>query len=355
MTEDFLNTLPEGTASAYRRFIRANEVIWKEAEPQVGLSPKEVVWKKNKAQLYRYHSTTSVRKKTPLLMIYALINKPYILDLTPGNSLVEYLVNKGYDVFLLDWGTFGKEDKGLTFDDIVMDYIAKAVQKVLKITKAEDISILGYCMGGTLVSIYAALHPHVPIRNLVFMTSPFDFSETGVYGNMLDERYFNLDKLVDTAGVIPPEMLDFGNKMLKPITNFYGPYVSLLDRSENQRFVNSWKLMQKWVADGIPFPGEAYRQWIRYFYRENRLVKGTLTIRGEKVDLRHIKASILNLAANRDHIAMPCQVEGLFPHVSSEDKQYVSIPSGHVSVVFGPTAINVTYPTIGNWLDERSN
>ncbi|MGM9987246.1 MAG: class III poly(R)-hydroxyalkanoic acid synthase subunit PhaC [Bacillaceae bacterium] len=354
MTEDYINTLPKEVASAYRRYVRASEIIWKEAEPQVGLTPKEVIWKKNKAKLYRYHTPTKTTKKTPILMVYALINKPYILDLTPGNSLVEYLSNNGYDVYLLDWGTFGMEDRHLTFDDIVMDYIAKAVQKVLKKSGGKDISILGYCMGGTLLSMYAALHPHVSIRNLIFMTSPFDFSETGLYGKFLDERFFNLDKLVDTLGVIPPEMLDLGNKMLKPITNFYGPYVTLLDRSENQRFVDSWKLMQKWVADGIPFPGEAYRQWIRDFYRENKLIKGEIIVRGQKVDLSNIKANVLNIAANRDHIAMPCQVEGLLEHISSKDKQFVLIPSGHVSVVFGGTSLKVTYPTIGKWLDQRS-
>ena len=120
---------------------------------------------------------------------------------------------------------------------------------------------------GTLTSIYAALHPHMPIRNLIFMTSPFDFSETGLYGPLLDEKYFNLDKAVDTFGNIPPEMIDFGNKMLKPITNFVGPYVALVDRSENERFVESWRLVQKWVGDGIPFPGESYRQWIRDFIK----------------------------------------------------------------------------------------
>ena len=167
---------------------------------------------------------------------------------------MEYLVDRGFDVYMLDWGTFGLEDSHLKFDDFVFDYIAKAVKKVMRTAKSDEISLLGYCMGGTLTSIYAALHPHMPIRNLIFMTSPFDFSETGLYGPLLDEKYFNLDKAVDTFGNIPPEMIDFGNKMLKPITNFVGPYVALVDRSENERFVESWRLVQKWVGDGIPFP-----------------------------------------------------------------------------------------------------
>jgi polyhydroxyalkanoate synthase len=290
----------------------------------------------------------------PLLLVYALINKPYILDLTPGNSLVEYLVNRGFDVYLLDWGTPGYEDKSMKLDDYVLDYIPRAVRKVLRTSKADEVSILGYCMGGTMTSAFAALHPELPVRNLVFMTSPFDFEETGLYGCFLDERYFDIDNVVDTLGLIPPEMIDFGNKMLKPTTNFYGPYVSLVDRANNEQFVNNWKLLQKWVSDGIPFPGEAYRQWIRDFYQQNKLIKGEFVVRGRKVNLKKITANVLNISADKDHIAQPHQVKALMGVISSKDKEYVSLPTGHVSVTFGPKAVKITYPTVGDWLEKRS-
>jgi polyhydroxyalkanoate synthase subunit PhaC len=352
--EKMTESMPPEWKGAYKRFKRAVEILTREPEPQVGLTPKEVIWTKNKTKLYRYIPTQKTLYKVPILLVYALINKPYILDLTKGNSLVEYLVNRGFDVYLLDWGTPGLEDRHMKLDDYIMDYIPKAAKKVMKTSDADEISVLGYCMGGTMTAIFAALHDELPIRNLIFLTSPFDFSDSGLYSVFLDERYFNLDKAVDTLGIIPPEMIDFGNKMLKPITNFYGPYVTLLDRSENQQFVESWKLMQKWVSDGIPFPGEAYRQWIREFYQQNKLIKGELTIRGKNVDLKNIKANVLNIAADRDHIAMPHQVEALMNAISSEDKEYVLLSTGHVSVVFGPKAVNVTYPTIGDWLEKRS-
>ncbi|HHY74818.1 MAG TPA: class III poly(R)-hydroxyalkanoic acid synthase subunit PhaC [Bacillus bacterium] len=350
----FEETIPKEMKDSYMRMKRASEILVKEAEPEVGLTPKEVVWTKNKTKLYKYISNKPTKFKTPLLMIYALINKPYILDLTPGGSMVEYLQNRGFDVYLLDWGTPGEEDKHLKLDDYILDYIPRAVKKVLRTSGADELSILGYCMGGTMTSIFAALYPELPIKNLIFMTSPFDFEKTGLYAKFLDERYFDLDKVVETYGNIPPEMIDFGNKMLKPMTNFYGPYVSLMDRSQNQTFVHSWKLMQKWLTDGIPFPGEAYRQWIRDFYQKNKLIKGELVVRGRKVDLANIKANILNISAENDLIAMPHQVEALMNVVSSEDKNYVCVPTGHVSVTFGPRANNITYPTIGDWLEERS-
>ncbi|MFC0045700.1 class III poly(R)-hydroxyalkanoic acid synthase subunit PhaC [Metabacillus iocasae] len=352
--EKYIKSMPSEYKSQVNRFKRAFEIVATEPEPEVGLTPKEVIWKKNKSKLYRYTPTQKKLHKTPILMVYAMINKPYILDLTPGNSLVEYLVDRGFDVYLLDWGTPGLEDSHMKLEDYVVDYIPKAAKKVLRTSGASELSVLGYCMGGTMTSIFAALNEDIPLKNLIFMTSPFDFSETGLYGHFLDERYFNLDKAVDVLGNIPPEMIDFGNKMLKPITNFYGPYVTLVDRSENQRFVESWKLMQKWVADGIPFPGESYRQWIREFYQQNKLINGELEVRGKKVDLANIKANVLNIAASRDHIAMPHQVEALMDVVSSKDKEYKLLQTGHVSVVFGPKAVNETYPTIGDWLEKRS-
>jgi polyhydroxyalkanoate synthase len=352
--ESWLNLMPEEVRKSYHRFKRVTEVLTKDPEPQVGLTPKEVIWTKNKAKLYRYQPTKPKTNKIPLLIIYALINKPYVLDLTPGSSLIEYLTDQGHDVYLLDWGTPGYEDRHMKFDDYVLDYIPRAVKKVLRTSEAEEISLLGYCMGGTMTSIFAALHPELPIRNLIFLTSPFDFSDTGLFTNWLDERYFNLDKMVDTLGIIPPEMIDLGNKLLKPLVNFVGPYVNLADRYENEQFIKSWSLMQKWVNDGIPFPGEAFRQWIGEFYQKNKLINDELYIRGRQVLLSNIKANILNIAAQRDHIAAPNQVKPLLDKVSSRDKTFEVMPTGHVSVIVGGTAVKKTYPLIANWLSERS-
>ncbi|KAB7707180.1 class III poly(R)-hydroxyalkanoic acid synthase subunit PhaC [Bacillus aerolatus] len=352
--EAWVDLIPEEMQKNYNRFKRVSEVLTKDPEPQVGQTPKEVIWTKNKAKLYRYQPAKAKTNKVPLLMVYALINKPYVLDLTPGKSLIEYLTDQGHDVYLLDWGTPGYEDRHMKLDDYVLDYIPRAVQKVLRTSGADEISVLGYCMGGTMTSIFAALHPELPIRNLIFLTSPFDFADLGLYTNWLDERYFNLDKMVDTLGIVPPETIDFGNKLLKPIANYVGPFVSLADHADNEEFIKGWTLLQKWVHDGIPFPGEAYRQWIGEFYQKNKLINDELVIRGHHVRLGSIKANILNIAAQHDHIATPKQVEALMDKVSSRDKTYHVMPAGHVSLLVGGGAVKRTYPTIENWLTEHS-
>lgn len=353
------NELIEFTPQQYKemvqRTVRASQVLTTDAEPEVGPTPKELVWTRNKTKLYRYISESPKKHKIPLLLVYALINKPYVLDLTKGGSLVEYLVNRGFDVYLLDWGEPGFEDRNMKLDDYIMDYIPRAVRKVLRKSNVDEVSILGYCMGGTMTSIFAALHPELPIRNLIFMTSPFDFKNTGAYGAMLDERFFNIDKVVDTLGVIPPEMIDFGNKMINPMATNYGPFISLYERADNENFIKSFKLLQKWLNDGIQFPGEAYRQWIRDFYQNNKLIKGEMVIRGKKVNLENIKANVLNLAGKNDLIAQPHQVEALMNAISSKDKEYKCLPVGHTSITFGSQAAKITYPTIADWLEERSN
>ena len=353
--EKIVKMMPEEIQTNFRRFKRYSEVLTKEPEPLVGQTPKKVIWTKNKAKLYHYQPTKVKTNKVPILMIYALINKPYVLDMTPGSSLIEYLTDKGHDVFLIDWGTPGYEDRNMKLDDYVLEYIPRAIKKVLRTTGADDITLFGYCMGGTMTAISAALHPSLPIRNIIFLTSPFDFSKAGLFNNFLDERHFNLDLMVDTFGNIPPEAIDLGNKLLKPLVNYVGPYVTLAERSQNDSFVKNWTLMQKWVADGVPFPGEAYRQWIRDFYQKNQLINGELTIAGQPVDLKKIKANILNLAGDRDHIASPEQVKPLMNKVSSIDKTFKVLPAGHISISVGRTATQKTYPLLDQWLTEHSN
>ncbi|WP_310359278.1 class III poly(R)-hydroxyalkanoic acid synthase subunit PhaC [Neobacillus drentensis] len=354
-----LNTIldytPQEYKDMYQRVQRATQVLTTDAEPEVAPTPKEVVWTRNKTKLYRYISDHPKKHKVPLLFVYALINKPYILDLTKGGSLIEFLVERGFDVYLLDWGTPGYEDRNMKLDDYVMDYIPRAVRKVLRKSNADEVSILGYCMGGTITSMFAALHPELPIRNLIFMTSPFDFENSSTYGEMLDERYFDIDKVVDTLGCIPPEMIDYGNKMINPMGTNFGPFISLVERADNENFIKSFKLLQKWLNDGILFPGEAYRQWIRDFYQKNKLINGEMVIRGQKVNLENIKANVLNLAGKNDLIAPPHQVEALMNAISSEDKEFKVLPVGHTSITYGSQATKITYPTIAEWLVKRSN
>ncbi|MEB3198561.1 MAG: class III poly(R)-hydroxyalkanoic acid synthase subunit PhaC [Candidatus Sericytochromatia bacterium] len=318
----------------------------------VGQTPKEVIWTSNKAKLYRYHAD-QVKHATPLLLVYALINRPYILDLTPGNSLVEYLVGQGYQVYMLDWGQAGEEDAGLRLDDYVQDYMLRAVRQVLKDSGHARLSLLGYCQGGTLSTMFAALHPDL-VKNLVLLTTPIDFRDAGLYTAWLNPRHFDVDRLADVMGLIPAGMMDLGAKLLKPMQNLYGPYMTLLDRLDDETFVEGWRVMDHWVNDGVPFPGAAYRQWVKDFYQGNQLVQDGITLKGQPVRLSNLTANLLNVYAELDHICPPCQSKPLMERVGSEDKTLLSVKAGHVGVVAGRAARKNFFPQLDAWLAARS-
>ncbi len=175
-----------------------------------------------------------------------------------------------------------------------------------------------------------------------------------MYTNWLDKRYFQLDNLVDTLGNIPFGMIDFGNKLLSPVATTLGAYVNLADKIDNEDSVLTWKLMQHWLNDGVPFPGESYRQWIRDFYQENKLINDELVVRGQKVLLSDITANLFAIAATNDNIVSPEQTTPIMDKVSSKDKTLETVKAGHVSVVTGSRAVAERFPLIENWITEHS-
>src|ERR1035437_636896 len=227
----------------------------------IAQTPKELVWTLNKARLYRYVPVVpeEQRHRVPLLLVFALMNRPSILDLRPGHSFVEYLIKHGFDVYLLDWGCPGPEDSYLKFDDYTLDYMPRAIRKIKAISGVEEISVLGWCIGAILTTIYAALRPDDGLRNLILLTAPLDFSdkERLTFGRWVDEKYFDIDKVLAVFGNMPPEMIDYGAKALKPVENYIGNYVKLWDNIDNPQIVENWHAMNTWVRDNIPMTGGA--------------------------------------------------------------------------------------------------
>jgi polyhydroxyalkanoate synthase len=292
-----------------------------------------------------------------LLLVYALINKPFIFDLAPGRSFIEYMVEQGFDMFLLDWGAPGLEDKNTRFDDYVTEYLSRAVRKVARVSGAQEISMLGYCIGATLAVVYAALYPEAPIRNLILLTAPIDFSQRpeGSMAMWLEEGRFDVDKAVNSLGNIPGELIRLWAKMLKPMENFVGVYANLWKQLEDEAATRSWQAINRWVEDVIPFAGEAFRQFVKEYVRENKLIKGEHLIHGQPVDLSNIHAPLLNIVAKYDHLVSQAQAESIMDLVSSQDKELKVIPSTHVGVMASHRAKDKLWPEVVAWLGPRSN
>jgi polyhydroxyalkanoate synthase len=327
-------------------------------DARIAQTPKTAIWSLNKAKVYRYTPVLAEdkRHRLPLLLVFAIMNKPHVLDLRPGHSFVEYMLGHGYDVYLLDWGVPGPEDRNLKFDDYVLDYLPRATRAVKSVSRTSEFSMLGWCLGALISTLYASLRPDDGLKNLLLLTAPLDFTDktAGGFSRWTSIPEFNPDRIVDTFGNVPGEMIDYGAKALKPVENFIGNYLKLWDNLDNPKVVAAWHAMNTWVRDNIPMPGGAYRQLITEFYKENRLMEGKLALRGEKVDLGRLRANVLNVIAQADHITPPCQSEGVMSRIGSTDKEVLRVQGGHIGIMAGSGAEKSTWPHIDTWLATRS-
>jgi polyhydroxyalkanoate synthase subunit PhaC len=328
------------------------------AKVPIAQTPKQLVWALNKAKLYRYIPVVPEEKRhpVPLLLVFALMNRPYILDLRPGHSFAEFMVKHGYDLYLLDWGSPGLEDKHLKFDDYTLDYMPRAIRKMKAIAGVEEFSMLGWCIGAILATVYSALRADDGLRNLILLTAPLDFSnkQAITFAKWLDVRFFDIDKVLAAAGNMPGEMIDYGAKALKPVDNYVLNYLKLWDNLDNSQVVQAWKAMNTWVTDNVPLAGAAFRQLVVDLYRNDRLMRGEWVIRGERVDLSRIRANLLTVIAETDHITPPCQSEAIVAKVSSKDKELFRVRGGHIGIMAGSGADRITWPHVERWLGPRS-
>ncbi|MFO0928517.1 MAG: alpha/beta fold hydrolase [Gemmataceae bacterium] len=328
-------------------------------DAKIAQTPKEVVWTLNKTKLYRFIPMVPPEKrhKIPLFLVFAIMNRPHVLDLRPGHSFVEYMLKRGYDIFLMDWGAPGPEDCKLKFDDYTLDYLPRAIRKIKRLTGSAEFNMLGWCLGALISTLYSSLRPDDGLKNLILLTAPLDFTDKSAGGfiRWTSHQSFNADKLADAFGNIPGEMIDYGAKALKPVENFIGSYLTLWDNIDNPKVVEAWHAMNTWVRDIIPMSGAAYRQLINEMYKENRLIEGKLLIRGERVDLGKLRANVLNVIAESDHITPPCQSEGIMPKLGSKDKELFRVRGGHIGIMAGSGAEKNTWPHIEGWLAARSS
>ena len=325
-------------------------------EVKVGITPHEVVFTENKLRLLHYIPLAEKVFPIPLVMIFALVNRPYILDLQPGRSVVEVLLRGGIDVYMIDWGIPGGEDKNQNLDFYINKYIRKVVNKVKKISGSDKISILGYCMGGTMSVMYTALHPE-DVKNLVVMTTGIDFkaSKNGLLNLWGDKSYFNVDKFVEAYGNVPAEFLQSVFLFMKPIENLVTKYVTFYEKLDDKKLVENFLAMEKWLNDNIPVAGEVFREFIKYCYQENLLVQNKLKIKGRVVDLRKIKCPVLNLIAEKDHLVPPATSIVLENLISSKDKETILFPTGHIGLSVSSKSLKELWPKVARWLAKRSN
>ena len=317
-----------------------------------GATAKQEVWRDGKVALYRFIGEKAPTAKVPMLISYALVNRPYMVDLQADRSIVKGLLAQGEDVYIIDWGYPDRSDRFLTLEDYIERFLGGAVDHLRESSGLDAINLLGICQGGAFSLCYASLHPD-KIRNLITMVTPVDFhTEDNMLSNWT--RDLDVDLFVDTLGNVPADMMNFTYLTLKPWRLFVQKYVGLVDILDDKKAVEDFLRMEKWIFDSPDQAGEAFRQFIKQFYQANGFINGGITIGEKEVHLGMVEMPVLNIFAEHDHLVPPDASRALKDVVGSEDYSELSFRGGHIGIYVSGRAQKEVPTAIHQWLAERS-
>jgi polyhydroxyalkanoate synthase subunit PhaC len=332
---------------------------------EVGCSARRAVWSEHKTTLYEYlplgaaAASAPARRRgrssapppgRPLLICFALVNRPYILDLQPDTSLVRRLLEAGFHVYMVEWGDPDDGDRLRDLNDYLEQGLGGCVRHILSTERTERLDLMGVCQGGVLSLCYSALHRE-QVANLVTLTTAVDFQTPD---DLLSKWVRGLDtELLARAGNVPGELLNALFLSLMPFRLTQQKYVRLLTGRADQRAVEDFVRMERWIFDSPPQAAQALTQFVRWLYQENRLIRGTLALGGRSVDLKSVRAPLLNLYASADHIVPPAASAVMGQYVGSRDYTACAIDTGHIGMYVSRKAREEIPQRIIGWLEAR--
>jgi polyhydroxyalkanoate synthase len=339
------------TAELARKLAASAHTLAGLTPPETGVTPREAVYCDDKATLYRYTPRVPKPAAVPVLIVYALVNRPYMMDLQEDRSTIRGLLDQGLDVYLIEWGYPDRADRWLELDDYINGYIRGCVRHICEAHGLPRINLLGVCQGGAFATCYTALHPGT-VANLVTMVTPIDFKTPG---NLLSQwaQGLDVDTLVDALGNVPGELLNFSFLTMKPLRLTGQKYLDMLNLLDDAKALKNFLRMEKWIFDSPDQAGEAYRQFIKWFYQENRLVRGDLEIGGRPVRLSAITQPVFNVYATEDHLVPPAASLALGKLVKSRDYSEYAFKGGHIGIYVSGRAQKDVPPAIAQWLKAR--
>jgi polyhydroxyalkanoate synthase len=318
------------------------------------VTPHDIVLRQNTLRLLRYRGEQPAAYAEPVLFCYALVNRHYILDLQPDKSVVKQYLDRGFSVYMIDWGVPSPCDRDLSLEDYVCRFLKDVVAFILREKGRGDLHLFGYCMGGTMAALFTALYPAC-VKSLTLTAAPIDFaSRESLINVWTGGDVFDVDAFIDLYGNCPAAFLQSCFLLAKPVQNLLEKHLVLFEKLDDGRFVADHLALERWVNDNIPVAGETFRQFVKKLYQRNELVRGELRLGSTSVDLGRIACPILLLTAAKDHLVPPAATEGIMPHVASRDLAKQSIDAGHVGLVMGGKAHTAFWPAATRWLADRS-
>ncbi|MFO1493246.1 MAG: class III poly(R)-hydroxyalkanoic acid synthase subunit PhaC [Lysobacterales bacterium] len=334
-----------------QKLTAATQVLRQVDDVHYGATEKEAVYREDKLVLYRFKGDKAPTNKTPILIVYALVNRPFMTDLQADRSLVRNLLAQGEDVYLIDWGYPDAADRYLSLDDYINGYIRRCVDVVARRHQLDRINILGICQGGAFSLCFASIYPE-KVKNLITMVTPVDFHTPD---NMLSHwtQAMDVDLFVDTLGNVPGDLMNWCYLTLKPFRLNHQKYVGLVDILDDKAELENFLRMEKWIFDSPNQAGQAFREFIRDFYQGNKLIEGGLRIGERPVDLKRITMPVLNIYAEQDHLVPPSASIPLKSKVGTKDYTVLAFKGGHIGIYVSGRAQREVAPTIHQWLSQR--
>ncbi len=357
------------------------KIWWKVAPerfrpPPVGVTPHSVIATFGRSELLSYQPTVGTAYETPVLFVPSLVNRHYILDLIPERSVVKYLLDKGFGVYMLDWGIPGPEDSHTTMDDYLARRLHHAVRAVSARHQGRPVTLVGYCMGGTMALAYAGFAPE-KVKNLVLLATPVDFSQCGLLTLWSQGKRMPLESLVEAHRLIPPALLQTAFTMLQPgwvIKQAQGALalpaslpkpkkgatpeeISKLEaiKAQAAAFQRGYLALSRWVNDNVAVPGPAFQDWTRECFQRNALLGRQLAVAGKTIRPESISASILNVIAAKDHIIPPPSSLALDGWMGTgRDVTSAVVDVGHIGLSVGQGSFSKVWAGVAAWLGPRS-
>ena len=348
-----MQRLAEDAEKTQKRVSKASDVLLGELNYQLGSTPYEVVYEEDRVKLKHYsrNETTENKLKTPLLVVYALINRETMLDLQPDRSVVKTFLEGGIDLYMVDWGYPKRKDRFLTIDDHVNGYMNNIIDFIRKKHNVPKINLMGICMGGSFCVMYAAQHPD-KIKNLITTVTPSSFdNDKGLLHIWMKD--IDTERMINTFGNIPGDLMNLGFLLLNPARLMIDKYVGFMENMDNKDFVENFVRMERWIFDSPDVPGETFRQFIEDCYKKNLLIQSKMLLGGKRVELKKLTMPLLNFFGEYDHLVPPEACNQLTGAVGSQDKEDVCLETGHIGIYVSSRFQRLFAPKIVRWLKER--
>ena len=348
-----LESLAEDTDKAQKRAMKASDVLLSPLHYDVGSTPYEIVHQEDRVKLKHYFrpETAENKLKTPLLVVYALINRETMLDLQPDRSVVKNFLQDGIDLYMIDWGYPTRKDRYVTIDDHVNGYIGSMIDFIRERNQVSKVNLMGICMGGSFSIMYSALHPE-KIKNLITTVTPSSFdTDKGLLHIWMKD--IDIDKMIQTYGNIPGDLMNLGFLMLNPARLMIDKYVGFMENMDNKDFVENFIRMERWIFDSPDVPGETFRQFVEDCYKKNLLIQSKMHLNGQRVDLKKLTMPMLNFYGKYDHLVPPESCDQITKAVGSKDTEDICLETGHIGIYVSSRFQRQFAPKIAQWLKER--